>query len=301
METRHSYPEYKTGRQWALQGYLTKENANGIELWANQYCQDKYVYYSPDDVMKADEAGIKEFFKSERARKAERARIRRQERRKHIEESRKAEQKAYEKTIIQEAITPYILRIIELQRIIRELSADNVQNIAVSDTIIIDTETTGLESDTDELLQVSIIDSDGKILFDSYFKPCVKSWKDAERVNNISPDMVQDAPRISERTVELNTILRGAKKIIGYNTLFDLDFLRNNGIFIDDNADVVDVMREFAPIYGEYNEYYNDYKWQKLTTAAAYYNYNWDDLPEKAHNSLADCFATLYVYNKMQE
>ena len=59
METRHSYPEYKTGRQWALQGYLTKENANGIELWTNQYCQDKYVYYSPDDVIKADEAGIK--------------------------------------------------------------------------------------------------------------------------------------------------------------------------------------------------------------------------------------------------
>lgn len=42
-----------------------------------------------------------------------------------------------------------------------------------------------------------------------------------------------------------------------------------------------------------------DYKWQKLTTAAAYYDYDWNVKGIEAHNSLADCFATLFVYHKI--
>ena len=34
--------------------------------------------------------------------------------------------------------------------------------------IVLDTETTGLNAAEDELLQVSIIDNDGVVLFDSY-------------------------------------------------------------------------------------------------------------------------------------
>ena len=39
-----------------------------------------------------------------------------------------------------------------------------------------------------------------------------------------------------------------------------------------------------------------NYKWQKLSKAAAYYGYKF-----KAHDSLEDVRATLYVYNKMQD
>ena len=42
------------------------------------------------------------------------------------------------------------------------------------------------------------------------------------------------------------------------------------------------------------DDYYESYKWQKLTTCANYYNYNWGD--DTAHDSLADCRATLYCY-----
>ena len=41
----------------------------------------------------------------------------------------------------------------------------------MSKKIVIDTETTGFNAKTDELLQVSIIDTDGNVLFDSFFKP----------------------------------------------------------------------------------------------------------------------------------
>lgn len=46
---------------------------------------------------------------------------------------------------------------------------------------------------------------------------------------------------------------------------------------------------------------YNSYKWRKLITAAAYYGYDWNCRAEGAHNSLADCYATLYVFKKLQK
>ena len=113
--------------------------------------------------------------------------------------------------------------------------------------------------------------------------------------------MVEDAPRISEKIAEINGILASAGTIIGYNTSFDLDFLSNNGLILPDDIEIIDVMQDFAPVFGEWSDYYEGYKWQKLTTAAAYYGYDWDNRPERAHNSLADCFATLHVYQKMQE
>ena len=49
-------------------------------------------------------------------------------------------------------------------------------------------------------------------------------------------------------------------------------------------------MREFAKIYEEWNNYYGNHTYQKLTNAACYYGYNFDEL---AHDSLEDVKATL--------
>ncbi len=65
--------------------------------------------------------------------------------------------------------------------------------------IVLDTETTGLNAAEDELLQVSIIDNEGAVLFDSYIKPTQHTeWAEAERINHISPEMVADSPTIEE-------------------------------------------------------------------------------------------------------
>ena len=50
-------------------------------------------------------------------------------------------------------------------------------------------------------------------------------------------------------------------------------------------------------MYSEWNDKYGDYKWQKLTTCAEYYGYDWNSTT--AHNSLADCLATLYCHKCM--
>lgn len=167
--------------------------------------------------------------------------------------------------------------------------------------IVIDTETTGFHPyDGDELLQVSIIDTDGNVLFDEYFKPQHRTeWKEAEQVNGISPEMVADRPAISEKISEINAIIKNSDTIIGYNTQFDIGFLKANGAIVPDDLETVDVMEDFAKIYGEWNSARGSYKWQKLTRAAEYYGYDWSQRAETAHNSLGDCFATLYVYKKL--
>lgn len=166
--------------------------------------------------------------------------------------------------------------------------------------IVLDTETTGLNAADDEILQVSIIDNEGAVLFDSYIKPTQHTeWAEAERIHHITPEMVADAPTIAEVMPEINDILNRYDKIIGYNLKFDKAFLENNGAeFL--STEYADVMKMFAPIYGEWNDQRGSYKWQKLTIAADYYGYDWSEHKE-AHNSLGDCYATLHVYKEINE
>jgi len=300
MKVRNYSPEYKdyqTIRQWAKKGFLPIDSAVGVELWANQNCQDKYVYYSPDEVAAATAEQLSDFFQPERERKNELARRRRAMKRAE-QEREKAEERQEE---INEAIRPYLQRIAEQRKIIRSLTSVEAPGKTGSKKLIIDTETTGLDPVRDEILQISIIDSEGNTLYDGYFKPFATSWKEAQRIHGISPEMVEDAPRISDKLVEINSILSQAECIIGYNVDFDINFLRNNGVIIYNDIGVYDVMKVFAEIYGEYSEYFGNFKWQKLTTAAEYYNYDWSSTPSGAHNSLADCYATLHVYNKINE
>lgn len=166
--------------------------------------------------------------------------------------------------------------------------------------IVLDTETTGLNAAEDEILQVSIIDNEGAVLFESYIKPTQHTeWAEAERIHHITPEMVADAPTIAEVMPEINDILNRYDKIVGYNLKFDKAFLENNGAeFL--STEYADVMKMFAPIYGEWNDQRGSYKWQKLTIAADYYGYDWSEHKE-AHNSLGDCYATLHVYKEINE
>ena len=160
--------------------------------------------------------------------------------------------------------------------------------------VIFDTETTGLNPLEDEILQLSMIDENERVLFDDYFKPEHQtSWPSAERVHHISYDMVKGKPTFQDRLQEIQDIFSRADELIAYNGRFDIKFLKNHGIVFP-NIPVYDVMLEFAPVYGEWNENHQSWTWQKLTTAAKYYGYSYD-----AHDSLEDVKATLFVYNKL--
>ena len=193
-------------------------------------------------------------------------------------------------------------RLFELQEAVSCITSAPVTDDGES--LVIDTETTGLNAFENEILQISIINTKGDVLFDSYFAPVALNvglkWEEAERINHISPEMVEHSPRLCSRISQINAITTKAKKIIGYNIDFDRQFLQANGIVFASNAEFVDVMVPFAEFFGEWNDYYRNYTWQKLGVAAAYCGYDWSS-HENAHNSLGDCFATLHVYNKLKE
>ena len=165
--------------------------------------------------------------------------------------------------------------------------------------IVTDTETTGLDKQEDEILQLSLVDIDGNMVYNKYYKPSRHTeWKEAESVNGIKPEMVADAPSIESELPVLNELFAKVTKYIGYNAYFDIDFLKAAGVKMREDMEVVDVMEDFAPIYGEWSEKYERYKWQKLSVCASYYCYDWGST--SAHDSLSDCLATLHCYKAMR-
>ena len=77
----------------------------------------------------------------------------------------------------------------------------------MSKAIIFDTETTGLDPRKDEILTLSVIDGDGKTLWDRAYRPSnVTVWPQAEAVNHISPESVAMCPEICEDERELSEI-----------------------------------------------------------------------------------------------
>lgn len=169
-----------------------------------------------------------------------------------------------------------------------------------SETIVLDIETTGLNPSTDEILQVSIINADnGETLFNEYFKPFMTvEWKEAEQINHITNEMVEEKPFFIEAVGRINAIIRNTETIVGYNVFFDVNYLEAYGVQFGSKK-YIDVMDTFAAVYGGYSSYFRDYKWKKLEKCAEVLGYSWDE--DTAHNSLADCRATLFCYKKLQE
>ena len=162
--------------------------------------------------------------------------------------------------------------------------------------IFFDVESTGLNPDQDEILQLSIINEMEEVLFNDYLRPVRhETWREAEKIHHISPEMVRDKQTFESRKREIQEIFNRATELIAYNAQFDISFLKASGIVFPD-VPISDPMIDFAYVYQEYNEIYGTFKWQKLITAAQYYGYKF-----QAHDSLEDIKATKFVYDKMKE
>ncbi len=163
----------------------------------------------------------------------------------------------------------------------------------LEDVVVFDTETTGTTG-RDEIISISIVDVHGNDIFTSLIKPKHHiSWIEAERVNHISPSMVQSAPTIDE-CVEVIARAFSGKLIVGYNVDFDIRMLRQS--LKDDigisRAATFDVMKEYARVHGRRR--WPDsgrYKYSKLVECAEDYGYRFD-----AHDAQKDAIATAYCF-----
>lgn len=101
----------------------------------------------------------------------------------------------------------------------------------MANRIIFDTETTGLNSQRDEILEIAFIDADGNTLHVGRYKPSrATSWPEAAAVNGIWPEDVADCPPINHDVDLIKRIIENSDEIVGYNVEFDLGFLAALGI-----------------------------------------------------------------------
>ena len=169
--------------------------------------------------------------------------------------------------------------------------------IESGDFVILDTETTGLNN-TAEACQISVIDSRGGILINTLVRPVYPIPADATRIHGITNAHVSEAPTFAQIAEQLKTVLTGQNLII-YNADYDMRILNQSDAsgfdWYSPPNSVWCAMNAFSPIYGEWNDWHGNYRWQRLSTAAAYYSVPVVD----AHNALGDCLMTLGVVRGM--
>lgn len=160
---------------------------------------------------------------------------------------------------------------------------------------VIDFETTGLKPETDEIVQVSVIDEEENVLINQLCKPeHTDRWDQASSVNGIYPSDVRFCPAFSQVAPYVQDILSRAEIVIAYNYPFEPNFLRYHGIDPDQFTWGPDPMREMVKYY---NMAHNSHKQRiSLQWAADIIGYKYN-----AHDAAEDVKATLHVYNFTQE
>lgn len=87
------------------------------------------------------------------------------------------------------------------------------------DFVVLDTETTGLEDD-DEIIELSVIDKNGVLLYSSLFRNQKALDPKAAEINQLDADTLAVSPLFSEEWERIKLVLNG-KRIISFNTDFD--------------------------------------------------------------------------------
>jgi len=167
--------------------------------------------------------------------------------------------------------------------------------------IYLDTETTGLSED-DEIVEIGIVDHDGKILLDELIKPARPIPLDAIRIHHITNEMVAD----SHSWIVLWPTIREFlfSRFVGiYNAQFDLRMMRQSmrGLPGQMSMNTFDVMQLYARYWGEWDSRKGGYRYQSLSAAGAQAKIS---LPN-SHRAVDDALLTreilMHIANADQE
>ncbi|HEY9077498.1 MAG TPA: 3'-5' exonuclease [Anaerolineaceae bacterium] len=135
--------------------------------------------------------------------------------------------------------------------------------------VYLDTETTGLEK-TDEIIEISIVDDEGKILFESLVKPGRPVPPEATQIHHITDDMVKTAPSWLVVWQSVRSILLG-RTIAIYNAEYDLRLLQQTHARYrmpwKETLNTVCLMKLFAQYQGVWDPNRRAYRYYSLDHA----------------------------------
>ena len=154
--------------------------------------------------------------------------------------------------------------------------------------VALDLETTGLDSDRHQILEIGAVRFRGDEVIETYqtlVNPGVPIPEFIQRLTHITPQQVKRAPFFSSVASEIEEFL-GADPIIGHNIQFDIGFLANNGVPLSNPSyDTWDLASVFLPASRQYS----------LKYLSTFFQVEHND----AHRALADAMATKNVYIKL--
>ena len=161
---------------------------------------------------------------------------------------------------------------------------------------VIDLETTGLDSNYDEIIELSAIKVVNNKIVDKFSSLAslehTSSLSDyIVKLTGITDDMLKNAPCLKNALSDFLNFI-GKDVIVGHNVNFDIRFLYDNCFyyfkepFTNNYIDTMRISRKLLP----------DLNNHKLKTISKYYNIDYSN----AHRSLTDCEITYNCFNALK-
>ena len=165
----------------------------------------------------------------------------------------------------------------------------------VEDYIFFDIETTGLDSEIDEIIEIGVLSSsltEIKSQWKTFIKGIKKLPKGITELTGITYEMLQDGMELQEALNEFNDIIRN-KTLICYNAAFDMTFLEKACEFCKIDFCVNRVI-DLLPLARKRVSGVSNFK---LETLAQYFGLEYN----KQHRAMEDCKILYQVYLKLNE
>lgn len=149
--------------------------------------------------------------------------------------------------------------------------------------IVIDIETTGLDTEFDEIIEISAVKYQNLIEIDQ-FNTLVKPTEEIDdfitNLTGITNDMLKNAPTIDDVILKFYNFI-GSDLLVGYNVNFDINFLYDNLIEHSSNSlknSFVDVMRLSKHLLPQLSNH-------KLETVSKHFGHS-----SIKHRAIDDCY-----------
>lgn len=180
-------------------------------------------------------------------------------------------------------------------KVTKQQVIEYANKILKKNPVYLDTETTGLE-ETDEIIEIAIVNHQGKVIYASFIKPSRTIPEDSIRVHHITNEMVEDAPTWPEAWPKIKQLLIG-QPIGMYNAKFDVRMIEQTlkiyDIPLKEKLHAFDILKIYSDFRGVWDHRKRAMRRFRLETAGEDMGI---DIPN-SHRAADDTLLTRAVFH----